>query len=125
MSTSGFKYIKNEIIAVDFDGTLCRNAWPEIGEPIQTVIDYILGKQQLGAKIILWTNRTGKHLEDATVWCMDHGLVFDAINENLPECIAEFGDDSRKIFAHSYIDDKATNVLVIDAVRRIYNLKET
>ena len=23
----------NKIIAVDFDGTLCENNWPEIGEP--------------------------------------------------------------------------------------------
>ena len=33
-------------------------------------------------------------------------MIFDAVNENLPEAIEMFGDDSRKIFAHEYIDDK-------------------
>lgn len=30
----------NKIIAVDFDGTLCENAWPNIGAPKEAVIDY-------------------------------------------------------------------------------------
>ena len=28
----GEKEMKNKIIAVDFDGTLCENKWPEIGK---------------------------------------------------------------------------------------------
>ena len=35
-----------KIIAVDFDGTLCENRWPEIGKPNQEIIDYILGEQK-------------------------------------------------------------------------------
>ena len=34
--------MNEQIIAVDFDGTLCENKWPEIGEPntaIQTVLN--------------------------------------------------------------------------------------
>lgn len=33
-------------------------------------------------------------------------MIFDAVNENLPEIIAEFGGDTRKIFANEYIDDR-------------------
>ena len=33
--------IDAKIIAVDFDGTLCEDRWPEIGEPNQEVIDYV------------------------------------------------------------------------------------
>ena len=35
-----------EIIAVDFDGTLCENKWPDIGEPNVDLISY-LKKQQV------------------------------------------------------------------------------
>lgn len=95
------------IIAVDFDGTLCENAWPEIGEPNSEVIYYILKRQKEGCKIILWTSRFGKQVDEAVNWCKDRGLYFDAVNENLPEIIELFGQDSRKIYADEYIDDKA------------------
>ena len=58
-----------------------------------------------GHKLILWTCRTGKALDEAVRWCEGHGLEFDAINENLPEIVAKFDGESRKIFANVYIDD--------------------
>ena len=36
-------------------------------------------------------------------------MIFDCVNENLPEVIKEFGSDTRKIFAHEYIDDRMHN----------------
>jgi len=95
-----------KIIAVDFDGTLCENKWPNIGSPNQEVIDYILEEQRKGAKLILWTNRLGYPLIDAIEWCDGHGIIFDAVNENLPEIILAFQGDSRKVFADEYIDDR-------------------
>lgn len=98
---------QNKIIAVDFDGTLCENKWPEIGPPRWDVANYIMDMKRAGAKIILWTCRQGKELLDAIYWCREtYGLVFDAVNENVPEIITEFGHDTRKIFANEYIDDK-------------------
>lgn len=99
--------MNDKIIAVDFDGTLCEAAWPDIGEPRQAVIDYVLEQQQQGARLVLWTNRTGRKLDEAVVWCKAHGIKFDALNANLPEMIKVFGNDCRKIFAHEYIDDRA------------------
>lgn len=99
--------MNNKIIAVDFDGTLCENNWPGIGEPRQAVIDYVLDQQRQGAKLILWTNRTGKRLGEAVNWCNDHGIEFDALNANLPEMIEKYNNDCRKVFADEYIDDKA------------------
>ena len=32
---------KYEFVAVDFDGTLCADAFPEVGEPKALVIDYV------------------------------------------------------------------------------------
>lgn len=95
-----------KIVAVDFDGTLFENKWPEIGEPHIALIDYLKKRQEQGDKLILWTCRCGDKLDAAVKKCEMYGLIFDAVNENLPEAIEMFGGDSRKIFAHEYIDDK-------------------
>lgn len=97
----------DDIIAVDFDGTLCVNAWPEIGDPINSVINYVKHRQANGARIILWTNRVGVALENAVKWCEENGIILSAVNENLPEIIEAFGGDTRKIFANEYLDDRA------------------
>lgn len=96
-------------VAVDFDGTLCENAWPLIGEPKDAVIETVKAWQQAGCKTILWTNRTSERLHEAVRWCEGHGLIFDAVNANLPEVIEAFGGDTRKIVADIYLDDKAVN----------------
>ena len=97
-----------KVIAVDFDGTLCENKWPKIGRPNFKVINYLKKEKKKGAKVILWTCRMDERLENAVKWCKAYNLEFDAINENLPEIIKEFGGDSRKVFANEYIDDKAS-----------------
>lgn len=100
----------NNIIAVDFDGTLCRgDNYPDIGEPNMPMIDYILEQQAKGAKIILYTCREGKELSEAVEWCKQWNLYFDAVNENIPEIIDQFGYSTRKIVATEYIDDRAKN----------------
>lgn len=97
----------DDIIAVDFDGTLCTNVWPEIGNPIEPVIEYVKYRQSKGARLILWTNRVDKPLREAIAWCKERGIIFDAINCNLPEIVEAFGTDCRKIFANEYLDDRA------------------
>ena len=97
----------NQIIAVDFDGTLCENKWPDIGEPNYKVIEYVKYEKSQGAKIILWTCRTGSKLINAIKFCKENGIELDAVNENLPEMIELFGEDTRKIFADEYIEDKS------------------
>lgn len=99
-----------KIIAVDFDGTLCENKWPEIGDPNLPLIEYLKKQQNLGNKVILWTCRTDILLMKARAWCDTRGLRFDAVNENLPDVIEKMGGDSRKIFAHEYIDDRAVSL---------------
>ena len=101
----------DNIIAVDFDGTLCKNRYPDIGEPIQEVIDKLLEEQKNGAKLILWTCRCDQELIDAVEWCERHGIIFDAVNDHLQELKEAFGNNTRKIFAHQYWDDRAVNIL--------------
>ena len=96
-----------QIIAVDFDGTLFDTEWPSvIKEPNTDLIDFLKDRKAEGDSIILWTCRCGKDLEVAVNACAEQGLIFDAVNENLPDMIEKFGGDSRKIFADKYIDDK-------------------
>lgn len=95
------------VFAIDFDGTLCVDKFPEIGEPHQAMIDFVMNAQVYGKyKTILWTCRHGEYLQKAVDWCISHGLYFDAVNQNLPEIQEMFGTDTRKIYADVYIDDK-------------------
>ena len=100
------------IIAVDFDGCLCSNAWPEIGVPNLHMLDALKHRREEGDKVILWTCRSGDLLEHAVDWCRGFGLEFDAINANLPENIKKYGNDCRKVWADEYWDDKAVQVIM-------------
>jgi hypothetical protein len=100
----------SKVIAVDFDGALCVDAWPEIGRPRWFVLWRVKRRQRRGDKLILWTCREGPMLDAAVAWCAWRGLFFDAVNENLPEMIERFGNDCRKIGADLYLDDKARYV---------------
>ena len=95
------------IWAVDFDGTLCRNRWPDIGEPNEELIGFLIMAQSKGDKIILNTLREETDLMEAVKWCRERGLVFDAVNDNLPELKEKWGNNPRKISADRYIDDRS------------------
>lgn len=102
------------IIAVDFDGTLVENQFPEIGEIKPEVWNAVRMARDKGTKLILWTSRTGKALEQAIQFCAEHGLTFDAVNDNIPE-VKALGWDARKVFATYYIDDRMS-VVFDDAI---------
>lgn len=99
--------MENKIIAVDFDETLCHAKWPGVGEPNRKLIEELLNLQRLGNKIILWTCREGEALSNAVEWCKQFNLIFDAINDNLPEIKELYGKNSRKISCDIYIDDRS------------------
>lgn len=103
----------NKIIAVDFDGTLCKNEWPLIGEPNMSLIVYLKSCKEKGDKIILWTCRTGELLKQSVEWSKEKGLIFDAVNKNVKEAIRKFGGDSRKIYADAYIDDRNASYITV------------
>lgn len=107
VETTEVEETRPKIIAVDFDGCLATNKFPEVGDPIRKTISRLKQEQANGAKVILWTNRREKPLEDAVNFCKEQGIHLDAINENLPEIIEAFGGDTRKVFANEYWDDRA------------------
>lgn len=97
---------EQKIIAVDFDGTLAETDFPKIIKPNLRMITFCKQLQKQGCILILWTCRCGRNLEDALKFCEEYNLKFDYVNENAKENIKEYGNDSRKIFAHEYIDDR-------------------
>ena len=102
--------MRGKVIAVDFDGCLCEHQWPKIGKANTGAIRALIRLREQGARLILWTCRTGERLEEAVNWCARHGLVFDAVNDNLPERVAKYGGDTRKVSADEYWDDLAVTV---------------
>lgn len=98
------------IIAIDFDGTLVEDRFPDIGDANEDTINMAKKHQKDGAKLILWTCRCGKELDAAVDFCRNKGIVFDAINRNIPEHRAKYATDSRKVYADEYWDDRAANI---------------
>lgn len=96
----------SRVYAVDFDGTLNLGKYPTLGEPNKELFDYLIQRQQAGDKIILWTCREGDLLKSAVKYCGNHGLMFDAVNDNIQENKDRWGNNCRKVFADYYIDDK-------------------
>ncbi len=113
--------MKYEFVAVDFDGTLCLNAFPEIGEPNALIISYVKRLAAAGSKIILYTSRengTRALLDEAVAWCESQRIPLYAVNENpgnpYAETIGLKPTDNRKVYADLYIDDKALNPAQIE-----------
>lgn len=99
------------IIAVDFDGTLVTDQFPEIGKKVEEIFGICHAAKADGHLLILWTCREDAphraHLTEAVEFCRAHGLEFDSVNENLPDSPYNHLGKSRKVYADYYIDDKA------------------
>lgn len=112
-----------KVYAVDFDGTLSLGEWPEVGPMNEELIHFLRMEKRKGNKIILWTCREHEPLEAAVRCCRELGLEFDAVNDNLPENIVLYGNNSRKISCDYYIDDRMLHTaewkqkLLLEAVR--------
>lgn len=92
-------------IAVDFDGTIVEDAYPGIGKPQLFAFDTLKKLQEKGHRLILWTYRHSKELEDAITFCKKNGIEFYAVNKSFPE--EQFDPKySRKINADIFIDDR-------------------
>jgi trehalose-6-phosphatase len=110
------KQNKKLTIAVDFDGTLCEYAFPNIG--VQTkeqkkLMEILIELRNDGNKLILYTCRGDNEeypcLTEAIEWCKEKGLEFDSINCNVPGFVKKSGHSPKPV-ADIYLDDKALNV---------------
>lgn len=72
-------------IAVDFDGTIVEHKYPEIGEERPFATDTLKMLINDRHRLILWTVREGRLLDEAVNWCRERGVEFYAINREYPE----------------------------------------
>ena len=92
-------------IAIDFDGTIVENKYPEIGKPLLFAFETLKKLQEDGHNLILWTYRKGTRLEEAVTFCKNNSISFYAVNKSYPE--ENFDESlSRKILADIFIDDR-------------------
>ena len=106
-------------IAIDFDGTIVEDEYPKIGRPIIFAFETMKQLQKEGNKLILWTYREGRSLEEAVEFCKKNGVEFYAVNKNYPD--EELNADTRrKLNADIFIDDR--NVGGFPGWTSIYNL---
>lgn len=96
-------FMKKLVIAIDFDGTCVTHDYPEIGKDIGA-IPVLKRLIENGHKLILYTMRSGEHLEAAKKWFEDAGIPLYGVNCNPTQ---KRWTNSPKIFANLYIDDAA------------------
>lgn len=95
------------LIAVDFDGTIVRHRYPEIGEEIPFAVETLKMLMAERHRFILWTVRQGKLLDDAVEWCRQRGLEFYAVNRDYPEEDITLNEHfTRKLKVDMWIDDR-------------------
>lgn len=94
------------IIAVDFDGTIVRDRYPQIGNEMPFATDTLRMLLNEGHQLVLWTVRQGKELEEAIAWCRERGVEFYAVNKTYPGEDSSEPFYSRKIKADIFIDDR-------------------
>lgn len=94
-------------IAVDFDGTIVEHRYPEIGKELPFATETLRTLIKEHHRLILWSVREGKLLQDAIDWCHEHGVDFWAVNRDYPEEEENKNNHfSRKIKADYFIDDR-------------------
>lgn len=91
------------IIAVDFDGTCVKHAYPKIGEDIGAV-PVLKEMVRQGHQIVLNTMRSGDLLQDAIDWFTANDIPLTGANKYPGQ---ETWTQSSKTFAQVYIDDAA------------------
>lgn len=95
-------------IAIDFDGTVVEHRYPEIGRELPFATDTLKMLIADHHKLILWSVREGKLLDDAVNWCRERGVEFYAVNRDYPEENGTVNNNhfSRKLKVDMFIDDR-------------------
>lgn len=92
------------VVCVDFDGTIVDHTYPEIGEPVPHALRTLEDWQNVGVKIVLFTMRSGRHLQDAVFYLADNRIQLHGVNINPDQ---RLWTDSPKAYGQMYVDDAA------------------
>ncbi len=95
--------VESKVIAIDFDGTIVEDRYPRIGKEKPFAFETLKLLQAEGHRLVLWTVRSGKTLEEAVEFCEKKGITFYAVNASFP---GEKLSGSRKVNADIFVDDR-------------------
>lgn len=114
-----------KIIAIDFDNTIVNvRKFPHIHSVRKGVKKYINKLYEQGYYIIIWTCRTDAGIcydnSDAVKFLNENGIKFHLINDNHYAIKNHFQNNSRKISADIYIDDKGLWPFGLPSWRMLY-----
>lgn len=96
-------------IAIDFDGTCVTHEYPKVGKDIGAV-DVLKDIVKRKHKLILFTMRSGKELEDAIDWFKKNDIPLYGIQKNPTQ---KNWTSSPKCYAELYIDDAALGIPLV------------
>lgn len=101
---------KKLIIAVDFDGTVVKHAFPFVGADVPHAVESLKALVEDGHKLVLYTMRAGAFLAEAHKWFLDRGITLAGVQyaPGQTEWTA-----SNKCYAQVYIDDAALGAPLI------------
>ncbi|AGI11384.1 HAD-like domain containing protein [Listeria phage LP-125] len=102
--------LRYKYIAIDFDGTIAseqEESYPLVGELLPYAKETIEELVELGAVITVWTCREELGMDLCLDFLASNNIPYHFVNENNPDKIAIWKNDTRKIGADLYIDDKA------------------
>jgi hypothetical protein len=94
------------IIAIDFDGTIAEVDFPSIVKPKSGAKKYINKLYSEGHHIVIWTCRSDGDLLKAIEFLNEQGIWFHDVNSHHEGLIRAFNNDTRKVAADVYVDDK-------------------
>ncbi|NNH59463.1 hypothetical protein HLI01_22265 [Rhizobium laguerreae] len=91
-------------ICIDFDGTIVDHRYPDIGAPAPEALEWMEEFTKAGAKLILFTMRSGVELLEAANYVASNGVALYGVNRNPDQ---DTWTTSPKAYGHLYIDDAA------------------
>lgn len=94
------------IVALDFDDTIANSNYPSIDSLKSFAKESIQKLYDNGCYIIIWTCRHGDLLTRAINFLIENEIPFDRVNDNEPSLCEIYNNNTRKVSADFYVDDK-------------------
>ena len=117
MSTKIYDKSTHRYIAIDWDGTIAEdNTYPNVSHAKPEALKCIKRMIADGYKLCIWTCRGGNHIEQIESLLSDNGIERKHyyINEHFEYFLDSFPEQSPKIYADVYIDDRNFRTTKID-----------
>ena len=100
-----------KVIAIDFDGTIVDDKFPDFGDVKEGAKEVINELLEVGHEVIIWSCQDAEEIEHVLYRL---GINYTAINENTESMMQRWGNNPRKIGADNFIDDKGLDTTNID-----------